>query len=58
MSAAVPWAPPEGWWIMIRAWGRALRLPLVPAARRNEPIDAAMPMQIVFTGARRCCMVS
>ena len=58
MSAAVPCAPPEGWWIMIRECGRALRLPLVPAASRNDPIEAAMPMQIVFTGAFRCCIVS
>ena len=43
---------------MIRAWGRALRLPLRPAESRNDPIDAAIPMQMVFTGARRCCMVS
>jgi hypothetical protein len=43
---------------MIREWGSALRLPLVPAARRKDPIEAAMPMQIVFTGARRCCIVS
>ena len=55
---AVPPAPPHGWWIMMRECGRALRFPLAPAARRNEPIDAAIPMQMVFTGARRCCMVS
>ena len=58
MSAAVPWAPPEGWCIMMRAWGSAERLPLVPAVSRNEPIEAAIPMQIVFTGARRNCIVS
>ena len=58
MSDAVPCAPPDGWWTMIRALVSALRLPLVPAASRNWPIDAAIPMQIVFIGARRCCMVS
>src|SRR5881394_4080814 len=58
MSAAVPWVPPEGWCIMMRAWGKAERLPLRPAASRNEPIDAAIPMQMVFTGARRNCIVS
>ena len=58
MSDAVPWEPPDGWWIMIRAWGSALRFPLRPAASRKEPIDAAIPMQIVLIGARRCCIVS
>src|SRR2546423_2120103 len=58
MSAAVPWVPPEGWCIMMRAWGRAERFPLRPAASRNEPIEAAIPMQMVFTGARRNCIVS
>src|SRR6266545_2135108 len=48
MSDAVPWVPPEGWCIMMRAWGNADRLPLRPAASRNEPIEAAMPMQIAF----------
>jgi len=43
---------------MMRACGRACRFPGVPAASRNEPIEAAIPMQIVFTGARRNCMVS
>ena len=46
------------WWIMSRECGSAERFPLVPADSRNEPIDAAIPMQIVFTGARRNCMVS
>ena len=45
MSEAWPWAPPEGWWIMIRALGRAKRLPLVPAASRWAPMLAAWPMQ-------------
>ena len=43
---------------LIREWGSALRLPLLPAASRNDPMEAAMPMQMVFTGAFRCCMVS
>ena len=42
----------------MRAWGSAERLPGVPAASRNEPIEAAIPMQIVFTGAFRNCIVS
>src|SRR3712207_620347 len=44
MSAAVPPTPAEGWCIMIRACGRAYRLPLVPAVSRNWPIEAARPM--------------
>src|SRR6185503_15987929 len=53
MSDAVPCVPPDGWCIMMRACGSAERFPLRPAVSRNEPIEAAMPMQIVFTGARR-----
>ena len=30
---------------MIRAWGRALRLPLVPAASRKLPIEADIEIQ-------------
>jgi hypothetical protein len=58
MSAAVPWLPPDGWWIMIREFGSALRLPFSPAASSTAPMDAAIPMHIVFTGAFMYCMVS
>ncbi len=58
MSAAVPCVPPDGWWIMMRECGSAERRPALPAASRNDPIDAAIPMQIVVTGDRRICMVS
>ena len=58
MSVAWPWAPPEGWWTMIRLFGRAKRLPLAPAVSSSEPIDAAWPMQSVLTGRRMYCMVS
>src|SRR5262249_15517617 len=44
MSAALPVTPPSGWCIRILACGSAKRLPLVPAASRNSPIEAAMPM--------------
>src|SRR3954449_7200514 len=44
MSEAVPPTPAEGWCIMIRACGKAYRLPLVPAVSRNWPIEAARPM--------------
>jgi hypothetical protein len=43
---------------MIRLFGRAYRFPFAPAARRTADIEAAMPMQIVLTGARRYCIVS
>ena len=58
ISVAWPWAPPEGWWIMISAWGSALRLPFAPAASRNAPIEAAMPMHSVDTSHLRYFMVS
>ena len=34
---------------MIRLWGKATRLPLVPAASRKAPIEAARPTQMVTT---------
>src|SRR3990170_143786 len=46
MSAADPWVPPEGWWIMIREWGSALRLPGRPAPSRKAPIDAARGVDV------------
>ena len=57
-SGALPRKPPEPWWIMIRLFGSAYRLPGAPAASSTAAIDAAMPMQIVDTGARRYCIVS
>ena len=58
MSAAMPWAPPEGWWIMIRALVSATRMPGSPAASRKLPIEAAWPMQTVPTRGRIYCIVS
>ena len=49
MSVAWPWKPPDGWWIRIREFGSAERLPGAPPARINEPIDIAIPQQIVAT---------
>jgi hypothetical protein len=43
---------------MMRACGSACRFPLVPPASRKHPMLAAIPMQIVFTGDRRNCIVS
>jgi ATP-dependent Clp protease protease subunit len=44
--------------IMIRLWGRATRLPLVPAARRKAPMEAARPTQMVTTSLLTYWMVS
>src|SRR5437867_3341517 len=41
ISVADPWTPPNGWWIMIRAWGSANRLPLAPAASSSAPLPHA-----------------
>jgi hypothetical protein len=43
----------SGWWSMTCALGNTLRFPFVPAASRQAPIDAAMPMQVVATSQRR-----
>ena len=58
MSVAWPCAPPEGWWIMMREFGSAKRLPLAPAAIRNAPMLAAMPMHSVETSGLMNCIVS
>ena len=58
MSLAMPWAPPEGWWTMRRALGRAYRMPGDPPARRRLPIEAAWPMQTVDMGGLIYCIVS
>ena len=42
MSSAVPSMPASGWWIMIRALGRACRLPAAPAVSSTAPIDARL----------------
>ena len=47
MSLAWPAAPPQGWWRRMRAWGRAKRLPLVPAASSTAAAEAAWPKQNV-----------
>ena len=49
MSVVWPWKPPVGWWIRMRELGSAWRLPGAPPARISEPIDIAMPQQIVRT---------
>ena len=47
MSVCWPWAPELGWWIITMELGSASLLPGVPAARRTDAIDAAMPTQMV-----------
>ncbi len=58
MSVACPWAPPESWWIMMREFGRAKRLPFVPAASRNAPMLAAWPTHVVQMSGFTNCIVS
>src|SRR5690554_3713877 len=58
MSEAWPWAPPRGWWIMMRECFSAVLLPCAPAHKRTAPMDAAMPVQMVATSGEMYCMVS
>ena len=58
MSVACPCAPPEGWCTMMRALARLTRMPGSPAASRNDPMEAAWPMQTVPTLGRIYCIVS
>ena len=58
MSVAWPETPPDGWWIMIRAFGSARHIPGAPAARSSEPIEHAWPTHSVATGGRMYCIVS
>ena len=51
MSLAWPSTPPHGWCSSTRAWGRAKRLPLAPAASRTAAAEAAWPKQKVDTSA-------
>ena len=43
MSLDWPSKPPEGWWIRIRLFGSAIRLPGAPPASSSDPIDIAIP---------------
>jgi hypothetical protein len=47
-----------GWWIRILEFGRAIRLPLVPAASSTAAALAAWPMQQVVMSGWMNCMVS
>ena len=43
---------------MMRALGSEYRLPAVPEARRNAPMEAASPTHTVDTSGRMCRIVS
>jgi hypothetical protein len=61
ISMSEPWPyPPSvaGWWMMIREWVSASRLPGVPADSRIAAADAAWPRQTVLMSGRTYCMVS
>ena len=58
MSVDWPSKPAEGWWMSIRELGSASRLPLAPPVSSSEPIDIAIPKQIVCTSGLMNCIVS
>ena len=58
MSVAWPWKPPLGWWMRMRAFGSAIRLPGAPPVSSSEPILIATPKQIVRTSGLMNCIVS
>ena len=58
MSVDWPSKPPEGWWMRIFEFGRAIRLPSAPPASSSAPIDIAMPKQIVWTSGFTYCIAS
>ena len=58
MSAGVPRKPAEPWWIIIFAFGSAIRLPGAPPARIIAAADIPMPTQIVATSGLTYCIVS
>ena len=57
---SLAWPPPsvEGWWIRIREFGSANRLPGVPAASSTAAAEAAWPRQMVWISGRTNCIVS
>ena len=58
MSVDWPWAPPWGWWMRMRAFGRAERCPSSPAASSTAAAEQAWPTQTVCTGGPMNCMAS
>lgn len=53
-----PPAPPDGWWIIILAFGMQNLFPFVPAANKNAPMEAANPKQTVEISALQNFMAS
>ena len=58
MSAGEPRNPPDPWWIMIFAFGSAIRFPGAPPARIIAAADMPIPTQIVRTSGLTYCIVS
>jgi len=59
MSEAWPCMPSmAGWWMRMRALGRARRLPSLPAASSTAAAEAACPRHTVCTCGLMNCMVS
>ena len=58
MSVDWPSNPADGWWMRIRLLGSDRRLPAAPPASSSEPIDIAIPQQIVDTSGLMNCIVS
>ena len=58
MSLGAPRAPALPWWIMMRALGRARRLPGAPPQSTMAAADIPIPTQIVETSGRTCWMTS
>ena len=58
ISAGVPRKPPEPWWIITFAFGRAKRLPAAPPQRIIAPALMPMPRQTVETSELTYCIAS
>ena len=58
MSVAWPWKPPLGWWMRMRLFGSAMRLPAAPPVSSSDPMLIATPKQIVWTSGLMNCIVS
>ena len=46
ISVACPWAPPDGWWIIISEFGRARRFPFAPPAEGMLPYWLPYPYKL------------
>lgn len=48
ISVFYTWAPPDTWWIIILAFGRACRMPGAPDDNNKDPIEAAWPTHLLW----------